>query len=196
MIQASGARGGALGPYPAAFIIAVVAMIAAMAAILLAMGRVAVCECGLDIWHGARFSPENSQHLFDWWTLTHIVHGFLFYGVLRLVFRRAPPWTLALAAVLLEVAWEVWENTPFIVERYRTAGFVDYFGDSVVNSVGDVLGMLVGLALAMRLPLWAGILTVIALEGIAVLVIRDSLLLNIVMLIYPVQAIQEWQAGA
>lgn len=171
------------------------AILAAVAAIQFAMGRLAICACGyVAVWHGDVWSPGNSQHLTDWYTLSHIVHGFIFHAALRLV---APRWSLAwraVAALLLEGAWEVMENTSFIIDRYReVTASLDYHGDSIVNSFGDGLAMLAGFFLAARLPVAASVAIVIGMEALAAWMIRDNLLMNVVMLVWPLDALRAWQ---
>ena len=177
--------------------IAAFLILAAAAAILLAMGRDPICTCGtVDLWVGARDSPRTSQMLSDWYSLSHIVHGLLFYAVLWLVARRWPVEWRFLAALLVETAWELIENTPFVIDRYRaTTAALGYTGDSVINSLSDILMMCVGFLAARRLPVWASVALVVVLEFVPLVVIRDNLTLNIWTLLAPNAAVQAWQAG-
>jgi hypothetical protein len=179
-------------------VLAAVALVAAAAAIELTMGRVAMCQCGyVKLWHGVVNSAENSQHVTDWYTFSHVIHGIGFYALLRLVARRTTVSTRFLAAVLLEATWEVFENTPFVIDRYRTATIaLDYYGDSLVNSVSDIVAMMGGFWIARHLPVWASVAIVVMLELFVLVMIRDNLTLNIVMLLYPLDAIRRWQAGS
>jgi len=176
--------------------LAAVLLIAAAALAELAMGRHPICTCGsVTLWVGARDSPQTSQMLSDWYSLSHIVHGLLFYALLWLVFRRWPVTSRFLVALVIESAWEVIENTPFVIDRYReTTAALGYNGDSIVNSVSDILMMCIGFFAARRLPVWAAILLVVILEVLPLFVIRDNLTLNIWNLLSPNPAVQAWQA--
>ena len=161
------------------------------------MGRNPICTCGsVDLWVGARDSPKTSQMVADWYSLSHVVHGLLFYGLLWLIAQGWPVGRRFVAAVLIEASWEVIENTPFTIDRYRqTAAALGYNGDSVLNSVSDVLMMCVGFLVARKLPVWASIVLVVVLEIVPLFAIRDNLTLNILNLIAPNPTIAAWQAG-
>jgi hypothetical protein len=173
-------------------------ILAATAAILLAMGRPPICTCGtVALWEPSAASPRTSQMLADWYSPSHLVHGFLFYAALWLIARHRSIERRFLVALLVEVAWEVTENTQQIIDRYREAtAAIGYNGDSVINSLSDAAMMAVGFLAARRLPVWASVLAVLALELVPLVVIRDNLTLNVLMLLAPSDAILEWQSGA
>jgi len=177
---------------------------AACLAILLAMGRPPICECGtIRFWHGFVQSPENSQQIADWYSFSHVIHGLLFYFFAHLLWRRwrwfgglPARWALPIA-VGFEGFWELLENSPFIIQRYREVTVSwGYTGDSVINSMADIGWMVVGFLLAARMPVWASVVLALAFELFTLAVIRDNLTLNVVMLVLPVDSIVAWQAGA
>ena len=170
--------------------------LAVTAGILLAMGRPPICACGeVALW--GPVGPMQSQMLADWYSPSHVVHGLLFYAALWLAARG---WTVErrfLVALTVEAAWEIVENTPMVIDRYREATIaLGYNGDSILNSVSDVAMMAVGFLAARRLPLWASIGLLAVLELVPLWAIRDNLTLNVWMLVWPTDAVRAWQAGA
>jgi len=172
-------------------------------AILLAMDRPPICACGtVKLWHGAVQSAENSQHIADWYSPSHLIHGLLFYFFAHLLWRRwrlfgglPAKWALPIA-VAFEGFWEVLENTPLIIDRYREVTVSwGYVGDSIVNSMADIGWMIAGFLLASRLPVWVSVVLGIGLELFTLWMIRDNLTFNILMLLWPLDAIRDWQAA-
>ena len=172
------------------------AIAAITAGVLFALGRIAWCKCGSPVpWSFDTWSMHNSQHILDPYVLSHLLHGVIFYGALHVLDRRRAEvaWLVALA---VEAGWEILENTPLIINRYReSTASLDYTGDSVANSMADLAACGVGYLIARRLSWWGSVLLFFTLELLSLWWIRDSLTLNVIMLISPVEAIKEWQVG-
>lgn len=180
--------------------IAIAASLFLLAVLLWLEGRFAFCTCGVfRVWSGDTCSSTNSQQLFDPYSFTHVLHGFLLFWLVALIARGlkvrqlTPAWQLWLA-LTLEAAWEVFENTPFVIDRYRAeTAALGYTGDTIVNSFGDVTCAVVGFLVARKLGVKRAVIVFLVLELILTLWIHDSLLLQLLMLIHPVQTIKLWQ---
>jgi len=173
-------------------------VILAAGGIIYGMGHPLICKCGfVKLWHGGRGDNQMSQHIADWYTYSHVLHGVIFYWLITLIAQgRLSMAARLLIAVFIEAGWEILENTPLIINRYRAVTISrDYFGDSVTNSVFDIVAMMLGFMLAARLPAWVTVALIIAVEVGLLFLIRDNLILNIIMLVHPIDAIRVWQAG-
>ena len=199
------------------------ALLGVLAAVEFAWGRPLICTCGyVELWHGKVQSSGNSQHIADWYSFSHVIHGLLFYFFAWVLFVRGPAiltddlagavaptnqsrtrriagsaqkYALAIA-VAFEGFWELLENSPVIIDRYRAVTVsYGYSGDSIVNSVSDVGFMMLGFWVAAKLPPWASVALAVAFELFTLAMIRDNLTLNVLMLVWPVEAIRQWQAG-
>ena len=184
-------------------VLAALAVTLATLVILFAMDRPPICECGyVALWYGDINSSGNSQHLSDWYTPSHIIHGMLFYALGWFLFvklglggRGSAKWSFTLA-VALEAAWEVVENTPMIIDRYRSVTVNwGYSGDSIINSMADIGWMSFGFWLALKLPVRIAVILAVVMEVVAALVVRDNLTLNVIMLLYPFEALRDWQGA-
>ncbi len=180
-------------------IIAALLLVALQAVALYILNHPFICSCGyVKIWEGVVNSSQNSQHIFDWYSFSHIIHGFIFYFFAWLIGRKRG-WsvgTMFLLAVALSVGWEMLENTSFVIHRYReTTISLQYYGDSIVNSLADTACMALGFFLAYRWPVWAIITIAVAMELFVVWQIRDNLILNTIMIIRPFPAVLHWQAA-
>lgn len=177
--------------------VVVVALIAGTVLILHQMGRIWYCACGyVKLWHGSTWSSENSQHLADWYTFSHLIHGFIFYWLLQKFLPKASIGSRMVVAILVEVAWEILENSSLIIDRYRESTIsLDYYGDSILNAFSDVTACLVGFWLARKLPVWLSVSLVVGFEIVVGYIIRDNLSLNIIMLLHPLESVKNWQLG-
>lgn len=176
-------------------VLAILASVASAALLLLFQGRIWWCKLGdYSLWSSDAWGKHNSQHLFDPYSFTHVLHGVLFFWLTSLIFRRMPfVWQFALA-IFVECAWEVLENTNQVIEHYRTATLaLDYYGDSIFNSIGDVFCCAIGFWIAYKLKFWRALALFLLVEIVLLITIRDSLLLNIIMLVHPIEAIKTWQ---
>jgi hypothetical protein len=174
-----------------------IALVIAQIVILYLMGRVPICECGyIKLFEPEVNSPGNSQHIADWYTPSHIIHGFLFFALAWLLFRKHSVAFKLAFAVLIEAAWEILENTPMVIDHYRSATMaVGYTGDSILNSAMDTVSMALGFYFALKMPVWVTVTVAITFELFTGWLIRDNLTLNVLMLVYPIEAIKTWQSA-
>lgn len=181
---------------PVAALLSIVIM-AATAAVHYVAGRAPICKCGFVKlwWWGGKGAPEESQHLLDIYAFSHVLHGLIFFFVIWLIFRsRISVWAGLVLAVIIESGWELFENSNYLINRYRAAGF-DYSGDSIINSIADIVAMVLGYLIAAVAPVWVSILVLVGTEVWMAWLIRDNLLLNIIALIKPIPWISDWQDG-
>ena len=181
------------------YIIASIVIVVLAVIVLFSMGRIPFCKCGvITLWSGDVISNQQSQQLFDPYTFTHIIHGIIFYFLLWLLFgKRLSTLQRFALAIGIESAWEILENTNYVINRYREATIsLDYYGDSIFNSVGDIIAMAIGFIIAWKLPKKITVGIVILIEISLLYFIRDNLTINIIMLIHPVEAIKTWQSGS
>lgn len=175
--------------------LAAILIVSAAAAVLWAMGRPPICTCGtVALW--GPVGPMQSQMLADWYSPSHIIHGLIFYALLAVALRRWPVERRFVVALTVETAWEIVENSPMVIDRYREATIaLGYSGDSILNSLSDIAMMAIGFFLARRLPVWASVALAVGFELLTLAIIRDNLTLNVWMLLWPSDAIRLWQAG-
>ncbi|MCR4267458.1 DUF2585 domain-containing protein [Nitratireductor sp. ZSWI3] len=175
----------------------IAAILAAQALFLAAMGHPAICDCGtVKLLYPDPSGPETSQHLTDWYTYSHILHGLIFYMLLWIIAPRMPVGLRLALAVGIEAAWEMAENTPMVINRYRQSALAEgYYGDSIVNSISDTFAAIFGFLVARLSPVWLSLALLVATEAIMAYMIRDNLTLNILQLLYPSEAVSNWQRG-
>ena len=173
----------------------VLIMLATSGFILYFMGRTPVCTCGyIKLWEGDTFSEGNSQHVSDWYTFSHIIHGFIFFYLIRKIFPKLSFTQQLFIALCIESGWEILENSPLIINRYRTTtGSVLYYGDSILNSLSDITAMTIGFYAARYVSWKVIVVAAIIMELTTIYMIHDALIFNIIMLIYPIQSIKDWQ---
>ena len=180
------------------YIIASIIIVVLAVIVLFSMGRIPFCKCGvISIWSSDVMSSEQSQQFADPYTFTHIIHGIIFYFLLWLLLgKRLSPLQRFALAIGIESAWEILENTDYVINRYREATIsLDYYGDSIFNSVGDIIAMTIGFISAWKFPRKVTVGIVIVIELLLLYFIHDNLTINIIMLIHPISAIKTWQAG-
>lgn len=182
---------------PAGALALIAGILVVTGVLLAAMGRSLICSCGtLRLWQGEILTAENSQHLTDWYSFSHLLHGLILYALLRLLARH---WTLnkrLVVAAMIAAGWELGENTPFLIERYREVTVsVNYHGDSVVNALSDVVAALAGFGLAAVLPVWGSVALFLGTEALTAWAARDGLVLSVLMVTAPLDALRDWQLG-
>jgi hypothetical protein len=172
-------------------------VICAMTVFLRLQGRLWTCACGyILLWSGDINSAGASQHVFDPYTFTHVIHGFMFIALAHLFWPRLTEAWKASIALCAEALWEMIENTGFIIQRYRADTIsIGYTGDTILNSFGDLLACVIGVVVARKLGLVKTLVVTAVIEVMLAISVRDGLLLNIVMLLYPIDAVRAWQAG-
>jgi hypothetical protein len=178
-------------------VVAVIALIVITASLELRMGRsLAYTHGPVRLWVGEVNSDQNSQQILDPYSFTHVIHGALFYGVTYVAMGPASIGARAVVALAVESAWEAYENTDTVINRYRAATIaLGYYGDSVTNSVADIVCCVIGFVLARRLAWWWTVSWVVVTEIVLAIAIHDNLTLNVIMLIRPIEAIKQWQLG-
>ncbi len=191
------ARDGVAKISPAKFMLVAGGLVVLQALVLLAMDQPPICTCGyVKFWHGVVQSDENSQQIADWYTFSHIIHGIAFYFILWLIAPKSSVWLRFAIAIAVEVSWEVLENTPMIIDRYRESALAQgYVGDSVINSIFDTLAAALGFFIARTFPVWLTVTLVVVFEVFVGYMIRDNLTLNIIQLLFPSETISKWQSG-
>lgn len=172
-------------------------LVLVQAGVLYLFGQPPICTCSeVKLWEGVVLSSGNSQHLTDWYTFSHVIHGLIFYFGLWYFFPRMSVWTRLLLAMGIEIAWEIMENTPMVINHYREQALAQgYTGDSIINSISDTFAMVFGFILARRFPVWAVVVLALVLELYVAYMIRDNLALNVLNLVYQFPSIAVWQAG-
>ena len=160
-------------------------------------GQPSICECGyVKVWEGVVRSAGNSQHLFDWYTPSHVIHGLIFYGIFWYFFPKMSVWWRIALSIGLESAWEITENTPMVINHYRQQALAQgYIGDSILNSIMDTLAMVGGFLLARCIPVWVAVAVALALELYVGYMIRDNLTLNVLGMFYVFPWVTQWQSG-
>lgn len=179
------------------YLLFVLGLLSIQALVLYLFGQPPICTCNqVKLWEGVVLSSGNSQHLTDWYTFSHVIHGILFYLGTWYFFPRSSAWTRLIIAMGIEITWEIVENTPMVIEHYRQQALAQgYTGDSIINSISDTIAMVFGFVLAWRLSVWAVAFLALFLEVFVLYMIRDNLTLNVLNLIHQFQFIATWQAG-